>query len=77
MVRSPEPKITTPAHKHKNPFGDIENLTKLTHDPIPPCACTFGFIDSVSVVSCPENKYQMIKPAHHNTMSLLEAGKKN
>ena len=20
----------------KNPFGDIENLTKLTHDPLPP-----------------------------------------
>ena len=30
------PDIKFSVETQKSPFGDIENLTKLTHDPLPP-----------------------------------------
>ena len=36
MLHGGPPDIKFSAETQKSPFGDIENLTKLTHDPIPP-----------------------------------------
>ena len=36
MLHWGPPDIKFSAETQKSPFGDIENLTKLTHDPIPP-----------------------------------------